>query len=619
MRACVTLIGSLAMALLLSGTAPSAQGPPVPYDVPTRPARYPIEDQVLGWIKIYDYKGATQPLKEDQRVYSPAQLSIARLFANWMQASYLPTGALGDVILIRNKMSGRFIQNAAALPQSYGAWAKLYFELKYDANKKLTPWTNSHYDWTIEANGFYGTPAEALSTPEHFYFTLPTFAQRGYGDDLEKAADVSRHPVLGQFPTFFVGLKYVLLSKDHKLPFIKITKGEYLQAIEAAIARMYDDEKQKIARDNVGNQRSIDTFTAGLNTKNEKRAAVLKINKEKYRNRLQETAEIFTIQPNAMLENYPDVFEGNGNQDPAMRLFVYTIDPRLVELSKTDAPQWIVISWSASLNDPVSLSLHKAILNNLNVQYIYDYFFDPDKVKGQPYKPRRSPSFVETVVAATPSVAAAKSAVDPTVHFFDDFSTGVVGKKPLNWKSTLDNTGATSVVTELKGLDGHWASMSGFELTPTGMKTPLPRDFEVSYDMVAAQNYTWGAHGMNFKLSRKPAAGTGESFLSLRIRPGFSGKEGSVEIEGQFPGTQGYLDGKSVGAPGFSNDAVNNRVTVTLRKKGELLQVFIGKTKVAEYEKAIPSGLQFDGMSFQLGGVSANDRMFISNIRIATI
>jgi hypothetical protein len=291
-----------------------------------------------------------------------------------------------------------------------------------------------------------------------------------------------------------------------------------------------------------------------------------------------------------------------------------------VERCQTGAPQWIVMSWTTNLNDPVSRSLHEAVLNNVNVQYIYDFFFDPDKVKGQSYKPLRSPSLVETTVAAKPSAAAVKTAADPMVHFFDDFSSGTVGKKPLNWKSTLDNTGATSVVTELKGLDGHWASISGFDLTPTGMKTPLPRDFELSYDVVAAQNYTWGAHGMTFKLSGKPAAGRGESFLSLRIRPGFSGKEGDVAIEGQFPGAQGYLSGsKYAAAPGFSNDAVNNRATVTIRKKGDLLQVFIGKTKVAEYEKAIPPAIQFDAMSFQLGGVSANDKMFIGNIRITTI
>jgi hypothetical protein len=621
MRERVVSIASLAIALALSATSPSAQGIP----------RAEIEGKVLGWIKIYDYKGATVPVTQDQRVYSPAQLSIAQLFTNWMQASYLPTSALGDVIQVRNDKLNPYNQITAARPQSYGAYAKLYFELKYDANKKLTPFTDGHWAWIIQANGFYGIPTDALNTPEHYYFLLPTLAQTVFqggeklADDLEKAVDVSRHPVLGQFPAFYganqiggVARKYVLLSKDHKLPFIKITKGEYLQATEAAIARMYNTEKQKIARDNVGNQKSIDYFMGYLNTKNEKRAAVLKSNKEKYKDRLQETAEVFTIQPDAMLENYPDVFEGNGSR--VLRLPVYTFDPRLAELCKTDAPQWITISWTATLNDPVSKSVHDAILNNLNVQYIYDYFFDPDKVKGQPYKPLRSPSFTEAAVAGKSSEAATKNAADPAVAFFEDFSASAVGKKPLNWKSTLDNTGATSVVTELKGLDGHWASMSGFQLTPTGMKTPLPRDFELSYDVIAAQNYTWGARGLTFKLTGQTAPGSGESFLSLRIRPGFGTREGEVVIEAQFPGAQGYLSGtKWVGAPGFSNTAQYNRVTVTIRKKGDLLQVFLDKAKIAEYEKGIPSGLQFTAMSFDLSGTSnsANDKMFISNIRIA--
>lgn len=47
--------------------------------------------------------------------------------------------------------------------------------------------------------------------------------------------------------------------------------------------------------------------------------------------------------------------------------------------------------------------------------------------------------------------------------------------------------------------------------------------------------------------------------------------------------------------------------------------MLVGKTKVAEYEKAIPPGLQFDAMLFQLGRASATDKMFIGNIRIGTI
>jgi hypothetical protein len=608
MRRPAALFVSLAIVSSLSGTAPSAQAVPP----------QSLDGQVLGWIKIYNYTGATLPITMDHRVYSPAQLSIAQLFANWMQASYLPTGALGDVVQIRNEKLSPYNQNTAALPQRYGAFAKLYTELKYDANKKLTPLSNSHVAWTIEANGFYGDAADALSTPEHYYFTLPKPA-----DELDKA-DISRHPVLGQFPAYFQRMgqtgnrKYVLLSRDHRLPFVTITKGQYLDALEVAIARKYSAEKKRITEAEQGDEKRIAVDMKDVDARTAKRTAVLAGNREKYRGRLQETAVIATGAPDLMLENYPDVFEGSGG--PRTMLPVYTIDPRLIELCKTDAPQWIVMSWTTNLNDPVSRHLHDAILNNVNVQYIYDYFFDPDKVKGQPYKPLRSPSFTEAAVAAAPSAAVTKATADPSVHFFDDFSAGAVGRKPPNWKSTLDTAGASSVVTELQGLDGRWASMSGFRLTPTGLKTPLPRDFEVSYDLVAAQNFTWGAHGLTFKLSRAAAAGKGESFVSLRIRPGFSGREGEVVIEGQFPGAQGYMSGtKYAPAPGFSNDRTNNRITVTLRKKGELVQVFIGKTKVAEYEKGVPPALQFDALSFELGGVSANDKMYIGNIRIATI
>jgi hypothetical protein len=609
MRARAALIGSLALVWSLSGTAPSAQ------EIPLRS----MEDQVLGWIRIYDYNPATAPITVDTRVYSPAQLSIARLFANWMQASYLPKGALGDVLQVRNAKLSPYNQNTAAHPNAYGALAKLYTELEYDANKKIVPLTSDAFLWGIEANGFYGETVDGISTPERTYFTMPTFEQQGYGSELDQAADVSRHPVLRKFPTRFVrnsrsgNQRVVVLSKDHRLPFVTVTKGEYLQAIEATIARMYDTEKQKIARENKGNQKSIDYFMGYLNANHEKRVAVLRSNKEKYKTRLQETAEIWQAEPNMLLENVPEVFEGNGGTPT--RLTVYTIDPRVIELCKTDAPQWIVMYWTAHLNDPISVGLHQAILNNVDFQYIYDYFFDPGKVKGQPYKPLRSPTFTEAAVVGKPSETATKNAADPSVVFFEDFSSSAVGKKPLNWKSTLDNTGASSVVTELKGLDGHWAAMAGMQVTPTGMKTPLPRDFEVSYDVVAAQNYRWGAKGLTFKLSK---TGGPASFLSVKIRPGFDGREGEVTVEGQFPGAQGYMNGtKWVGAPGFSNNAVNNRVTVMLKKKGDLLQVFVGQTKVAEYEKGIPPGLQFDAMSFDLTGNSADEQMFIGNIRIA--
>ena len=171
MRARVTLIGSLVLVWSLSATVPSAQ------EIPLRS----LEDQVLGWIKIYDYKGAAKPITVDAREYSPAQLSIAQLFANWMQASYLPKGALGDVIQVRNAKLTPNNQNTAALPHAYGALARLYTQLKYGANKKIEPLTTDAFEWGLEANGFYGIGAGAINTPERDYFTLPTFEQQGYG------------------------------------------------------------------------------------------------------------------------------------------------------------------------------------------------------------------------------------------------------------------------------------------------------------------------------------------------------------------------------------------------------------------------------------------------------
>ena len=69
--------------------------------------------------------------------------------------------------------------------------------------------------------------------------------------------------------------------------------------------------------------------------------------------------------------------------------------------------------------------------------------------------------------------------------------------------------------------------------------------------------------------------------------------------------------------PGFSNTAQNNRITVTIRKQGEMVQVFIGQARIAEYPKAIPEALLFDAVSFDLERQAGpHDQMFISRIKI---
>ena len=390
------------------------------------------------------------------------------------------------------------------------------------------------------------------------------------------------------------------------------TKGEYLLVVEAAVARLYEQEKTKIQANNKGNQRSIDYFTNYLNDKHAKRLARLTTNKEKYANRLQETAVIFTTQPDVQLENYPDIFEGNGGS--RVKLPVYKIDPVMAELCKTDKPQWIMVSWFGGATQPIGKHQHEAVVNNFNFDYVYNYFFDPDKTKGQPYTPLRSPLAKETTLRDA-SAAAIAARADPAVHFFDDFSTVSPWHKPAGW-----STDAAVTTSTVDGLSGNWAVLSGDHanrMTSRQLRTPLPQHFTVTYELVAPRDFTWGAGGLTVELSTGQSAGS-PSYVRVSLRPGFAaGRAGEAGIETKVP--PGYASVRNaIDAPGFSNDKKNNRVTVSIRKTGETLAIFIDKVKVAEYDKAIPSGLQFDGMSFSMGGsyVGPNDKFYVSNIKI---
>src|SRR4051812_44139053 len=126
--------------------------------------RQSIEDSVIGWMKVYNFKGTKEPLKVDTKIYSAAQLSIGDSIANWIQASYLPKGGLGDV---KKTVSGeRFFNKdySAALPPNYGAYASTYYFLKYNSSGKLVPATSHSAIWSIMANAVPPYFIRGLST-----------------------------------------------------------------------------------------------------------------------------------------------------------------------------------------------------------------------------------------------------------------------------------------------------------------------------------------------------------------------------------------------------------------------------------------------------------------------
>ncbi|MGB8191979.1 MAG: hypothetical protein WCF67_08675 [Chitinophagaceae bacterium] len=586
--------------------------------------RQTIEDSVIGWVKLYNFKGVAAPQKVADKIYSPAQLSICDSFANWMQASYVPKGALGDVKKTITGKLGLYNKNDAALPQSYGAYAYTYFFLKYNSSGKMVPENNLGVTWGLMANGVPGWEVRDISTPTHYYFTMPSFEAAHAAEDTRKKYDLSNLSNVKPHINFWIknieagnGTNYVLLCKNNQSPFVKLTKGEYLQLMQAAIPRYYETEKKKISEANPGNQRMIDYLVKALNVKNDAFIAGLKANREKYKDRLAEPA-LTSAQPGIHdLEGGRDLFS-NGyltdTESDAGRHPVYKIDSLMAARCKENKPQWVLMSWWWSPGDPVEKNLHESIVNNFNFGYVYNFFFDPEKVKGQAYKPLRSPYNKEAAVITEASEASRKNTADKNIYFFEDFSTTGIGEKPNGWRAPLGPQGSTGVVEKPDGLDGNWVMMNDdYSITATQLKKPFPPNFTLSYDLVAAQNFTWGAKGLMLQLSNETSPGNATAFLKLRLRPGYDGRDGETTFETKFAASGGT---KWAAAPGFSNNKKNNRIAVTIKKNGETLQVFIDKNKVLELEKAIPAAQVFNAMSFSSGSSGENNKYYISNVKI---
>jgi len=583
-----------------------------------------IADIDIGWMEICKHNTAPKGKQLGNRKYSAKQIGNCQQFIEWMQQSYTPRGCLGNATYHQNyiptfsgtnSLLGNAINtHAHALPLMYGAQTKIHMFLKKDAKGKFVPQTSHGDFWFIEANQLrqISKPISFISSTEAYYFLLPNFRdnKNGYNDADRARSDLlgfDKHKNIAKYQHFFLpSSQYVvIMTKDNKaLPFEKITIGEFFTEAEKKFPVW-----QKIVPVSAENYVIAQKNIARL--------------KEKYKPKWNDYAELRVDGPDISLqyfvnatEGYDDIFDKKETQ---ATFAILKVKQSALELCKTDPPQWLVIRWTWGMeNQAYFLHFHESILNNFNFDYAYNYFFEPEKIKGQAYKPQRSPSFKEAVVVSGASEASKKISTDKSIFFFEDFSTTSIGKKPIGWEAKFANGGTTAVVSKPDGLDGNWVALRGHKINASSLKKPLPQNFTLSYDLVATQNFTWGAKGLSMLLSKETSAGNAESFIKVKLRPGFDGRDGEAELETKFTTPPGYLTGsKWYTAKGFSNNNKNNRISITIKKTGEMLQVFINKTKIAEYEKALPDAHLFNALSFDCAGNSAeNDTYYISNIKI---
>lgn len=586
-----------------------------------------ISEMNLGWMKMYRFTTPPKAKHAGDRTYSATQIGYSQQFIEWMQSSYLPKGCLGDAGYYQNyipkfsstnsRLGNAINTHASALPHLYGAFTKMYMYLKKGPGGKFVPQVNLAEYWYVEANGLQhiSKPVSFISSSKEYFFVLPDFERHpnGYDDQDKSASDFKgfrNHRNIAGYTHFYIPPRVVgdlpfyvvILSKENALPFEALTIGEFLIAAEKQLPvwqgiTPVSAEQYKAAQRNLGRL------------------------KEKYKGKWNEVAKLTLTGTQISLidfvnatEGYIDFFDDNGIATfPILR-----VKMEALELCRKDRPQWLVIRWTMGLpNEAFNVHLHESILNNFNFDYAYNFFFNPEKVRGQSYRPLRSPSHKEEEVQVTESEAGRKAKADESIVFYDDFSTTGIGRKPAGWQAKLANGGTSALVASPGGLEGSWVELRGHQIK-AALKKSLPQDFTLTYDLVASQNFTWGAKGLSMQLSFATTSGNAESYVMVRLRPGFDGRDGEVTLETAFPNPPGYANGtKWYVAKGFSNDKKVNRVRVSLKKKGESLLVFIDETKIAEYEKAIPLAQPFNTLSFDCSGNSAeNDTYLISNIRI---
>ncbi len=593
-----------------------------------------IADLDIGWMKIYKHAAPPKGKQLGNRIYSAKQIGYSQQFVEWMQQSYLPKGCLGDASYYQNaipsfsgtnsRLGNAINMHRQALPHLYGAVSNMYMFLKKDAQGKFTPQNSFAEFWHIEANQleYITKPVSFISSPEEYYFVFPDFKThpKGYDADDKVASNLmgfNNHKNIKGYKHLYIPPKkladnsfyVVIMTKDNELPFEKITIGEFFTQAEKQLP--FWQKTDPVSPEN---------FAVA-----QKNLARLK---EKYKSRWNDIAELKLSSTQISLYDFVNAKEGNydmlDNKDMYGKEGVYTTFPILkvkksaLALCKTDQPQWLVIRWTLGMaNEPFNLHLHESILNNFNFDFVYNLFFVPAKIQGQAYQPLRSPTFKEAAVATEASEASKKNAADKNIFFFEDFSTTGIGKKPTGWQTKVHD-GTTGVIKNPDGLKGNWVELTGHYINATLLKKPMPQNFTLTYELSAAQNFTWGAKGLTMKLSKETTPGNAESFLKLKLRPGYDGRDGEVELETNFPAPPGYSNGtKWYVAKGFSNNKKNNLVTVTIKKMDETLQVFIDNTKIAEYQKAIPAAHLFNALSFDCSGNSGEiDKYFISNIKI---
>ena len=294
--------------------------------------------------------------------------------------------------------------------------------------------------------------------------------------------------------------------------------------------------------------------------------------------------------------------------------------------------------------------MYRSFTENLNYEYIYNYFFDPEKVKGKSYtaaneeqlKARLEEYRKKNIAAINP---AAPSAAHSDAVFFDDFSSGKEGGDPANW--FFKRYGKHAVVTDVKNQPGKWLQLGyGTPVNPSLLKKPLPENFSVAYDLVTDGDFTSRTGGSaTLSLNTRSAAADGTEItggngtrISIEIASGNESDYDNNNYRGLLRvrinstpevNTQNYADGLSYEYPLREFTNKKTKVHISVSVKNNILTVLVNNTPVAVSTNfkmtygakciscGVPAGTKFNAVFWNNTTSDADHiKVYMSNIKI---
>ncbi len=603
-----------------------------------------IQDSVIGWWsnnKFDHLKPQTDPVGKNKEVQVNKML-------DWIKKSYTPVAGLGT--------SSRFINKL-----DYGVlcyvWNVSHKKEWTEPNGNFRPIDEENTPFWIAANKVFGSfPIPLFKKANEYYFTLQP---DGYGANSQslsnkEGGDPRIHPNAYKYLTWSNDWQTVYITPNNKLPFIAITKGELLQRAEESLDKQLADELEDVKAKWPDNKKTQDEVMVTRKQKIEKYRTNIQKLRERHQNSLNEPAVIRDMQPTIYsFELDPDIFKIDTHEKELKHYYqVYKVESELYTKMQSDVPQWLAVAFPYETKEQGNqlYELYLSMSENMNYDYIYNYFYNPEKMKGIPYSPANETQLKERLDnyrgknSVTINPVPGNSSMPPNGYFFDDFSSGSVGSEPKNW--FFNKYGKHAVVNSVKDIKGNWLQ-PGYNnaVSPSMLKTPLPENFTLEFDIATDEFNTRTGGAVKLYLSTFPLMSDGGenknkpgTSVELLITSGNDAESNNNNFMGAAEmaihsnpsvNKENYVEG--IFSKNSLNEFTNRKsiVHISLSFKNGELKLFANQKQLAvssdfimTYGKpcvscSLPASSRFNTLNFtNITDDADNVKVYISNIKI---